>query len=297
MKTMPPAKRVLTLTVRPEWEGRTVKSLLRSELHMTDGLIARVKLRETGLCRNGERCRTVDRVRAGDVLAAEVGDGPEEKNTALPIAVPLKIVYEDEDLAVIDKAPGMVVHGVSGGAPTLANALAALWGEEQPFHPVHRLDRGTSGLLVAAKSAYIQERLRRMLHTEDFRREYLAVVNGVMEMETGIVDLPIGRDPGHPPRRRIDPGGQAARTEYAVEKRLPGATVLRVRPLTGRTHQIRVHMAALGHPLVGDVLYGGGEGLERPALHSAGMRLRHPVTGEWMELAAPLPEDMGRLLI
>ncbi len=293
---MMPAPRVLTLIVRPEWEGRTVKSLLRKELGMTEGLIARVKLRETGLRRNGERCRTVDRVRAGDVLAAEVGDGPEARNTAEPIAVPLRFVWEDEDLAVLDKSAGMVVHGTAGGAPTMANALAALWGPEQPFHPVHRLDRGTSGLLVIARSAYVQERLRRILHTEDFRREYLALVSGTVEPERGTVDLPIGREPGHLTRRRIDPQGQSARTEYAVEGVFPGGTLLRLRPLTGRTHQLRVHMAALGHPLLGDRLYGGEGDLDRPALHAARIALRHPVTGERLELTSPLPEDMYRIL-
>ena len=293
---MPPKPRVLTLTVLPEWEGRTVKGLLCRELHMTEGLIARVKLRETGILRNGARCRAVDRVTAGDVLAVEVGDGPEEKNTALPVAVPLRFVYEDEDLAVIDKAPGMVVHGAAGGPPTLANALAALWGPEQPFHPVHRLDRGTSGLLVVAKSAYVQERLRQSLHTEDFRREYLALVTGTPEPARGAVDLPIGREEGHPTRRRIDPSGQPARTEYAVEGAFPGGTLVRLRPLTGRTHQIRLHMEAMGHPLLGDRLYGGGGDPGRPALHAARIAMRHPVTGERLELVSPLPEDMGRFL-
>ncbi len=291
-----PDKRVLTLTVRPEWEGRTVKSLLKTQLGMTEGLIARVKLRETGILRNGQRCRTADRVSAGDVLAAEVGDGPEAKNAAEPVAVPLRFVYEDGDLAVIDKEPGMVVHGAAGGPPTVANALAAARGPEQPFHPVHRLDRGTSGLLVIAKSAFVQERLRRALHTEDFVREYLALVSGTVEPERGTVELPIGRDPDHPTRRRIDPEGQNARTEYAAEGAFPGGTLLRLRPLTGRTHQLRVHMAAIGHPLLGDRLYGGGGEPGRPALHAAKISLRHPVTGERLELVSPLPEDLRRIL-
>ncbi len=291
-----PNRRVLTLEVLPAWEGRTVKNLLLRQLHMSEGLIARVKLRERGICRNGAPCRTTDRVSAGDVLTAEVGDGPGAGNFAAPAEVPLRFVYEDEDLAVVDKAPGMVVHGVSGGPPTLANALAYVWGPEQPFHPVHRLDRGTSGLLVIAKSAYVQDRLRRALHTEDFRREYLALVSGPMEQDRGRVELPIGREPGHPTRRRIDPQGQSAETEFSVEARFPGLTLLRLRPLTGRTPQIRVHMAALGHPLYGDLLYGGEGDLDRPALHSARIFLRHPVTGEQLEIMSPLPEDLRRIM-
>ena len=291
-----PNRRVLTLRVLPEWEGRTVKNLLLRQLHMSEGLIARVKRRERGICRNGGPCRTVDRVRAGDVLTVEAGDGPGAGNPAVPAKIPLRFVYEDEDLAVLDKDPGMVVHGVPGGPPTLANALAFVWGPDQPFHPVHRLDRGTSGLLVIAKSAYVQDRLRRALHTEDFRREYLALVRGAVTPDRGTVALPIGREPGHPTRRRIDPQGQSAETEYAVEASFPGVTLLRLRPLTGRTHQIRVHMAALGHPLYGDRLYGGEGNLDRPALHAARILLRHPVTGEVLELTSPLPEDMKRII-
>jgi 23S rRNA-/tRNA-specific pseudouridylate synthase len=117
-----------------------------------------------------------------------------------------------------------------------------------------------------------------------------------MEQDRGRVELPIGREPGHPTRRRIDPQGQSALTEYAVEGVFPGGSLLRLRPLTGRTHQIRVHMAALGHPLYGDRLYGGEGDLDRPALHSARILLRHPVTGEQLDLSAPLPEDLRRIM-
>ena len=252
---------------------------------------------ETGLMRNGERVFTNALVRTGDVLRVEIGDENGE-NAAPPIAAPLTFVYEDEDLAVLNKRPDMAVHGSTGGQGcTVANALAALWGSGAAFHPVSRLDRGTSGLMVIAKSAYVHDLLRRSLHTDAFRREYLALARGAFPNDSGTVDLPIGRDAAAPTKRAVCQAGQPSRTDYAVLERFPGGALLRVRPLTGRTHQIRVHMAAIGHPLFGDTLYGtADETLERPALHSAYLSLRHPVTGARLELAAPLPDDLQNFL-
>ncbi len=285
--------RTLTLTVDESWDGSTVKHLLRARLHMAEGLIARIKLRETGLMRNGERVFTTARLHTGDVLCVEIGDEG-AVNEALPIAAPLSFVCEDEDIAVLNKSPDMAVHGSTGGQGcTVANALAALWGRETAFHPVSRLDRGTSGLMVIAKSAYVHDLLRRMLHTDAFRREYLALACGEFPDDSGTVDLPIGRDNGAPTKRAVTPDGQPSRTEYMVLERFPAGALLRVRPFTGRTHQIRVHMAAIGHPLFGDALYGTPDDvLRRPALHSAYLSLRHPITGEKMELTAALPDDL-----
>ena len=295
---MSAAPRYLSAAVPEDRDGRSVKSLLKSEFHMAEGYIAALKLRPDGIRLDGERVHTNIRARAGQVLTVRVDDVGEE-NPAAPAAVPLILRYEDPDLAVIEKPAGMVVHGADPeGAPTLANALAARWGREQGFHPVHRLDRGTSGLLLVAKSRYVSELLRRALHTEAFVREYLALAEGNLSPACGEIDLPLGPAEGERYRQCVRPDGRPALTRYETLERFSGGSLLRVRLETGRTHQIRVHLAALGHPLLGDAVYGAAQGLAlgRPALHAAALRLRHPVTGELLRFTSPLPAELRQFL-
>lgn len=288
--------RTLTYTVPPEKAGRKVKSILQYQLCIPPSMIARVKLRETGICLNGARCRTTDTVRAGDTVSAEVGDVPCETGI-VPVPYPLPIVYEDDDLLVVDKPAGIATHGrAERGDATVAAALAAVYGTDRAFHPVTRLDRGTSGLLVAAKSGYAHERLRRILHTEDFRREYLALVDGVPPAQSGSITLPLKKDAAAKNRFCAAPDGLAARTDYAVLETRGDLSLLRLRLYTGRTHQIRVHLAALGCPVSGDRVYGASApGIDRPALHSAFLHLKQPITGAVVDLESPLPEDMEEL--
>ncbi len=285
--------RTLTLTIPPELSGRRVKSVLQYRMLIPPSMIARIKLRETGICLNGVRCRTTDPVRAGDVLSAEVGDLPAETGI-VPVSCPLPILYEDEDLLVVDKPAGMATHGKAlRGDATAAAALAAVYGTDRRFHPVTRLDRGTSGLLVAAKSGYAHERLRRILHTEDFTREYLALVCGTPPERQGSVTLPLKKDEAAKNRFRIAPDGLPARTDYTLLETRGGLSLLRLRLCSGRTHQIRVHLAALGCPVYGDRVYGSeAPEIDRPALHSAFLRLKQPITGVQIDLESSLPEDM-----
>lgn len=290
--------RTLSLTVAPGDGGRTVLSLLRRELACSDAHISRLKRRETGILLNGTRCYVTARAAAGDVLAVEIGDLPD--GHIVPMAYPLDVRFEDEDLLVIDKPADIAVHQSTRDPEelTLENAVCYYLGGEISPHPVSRLDRGTSGLMAFAKSGYIHERLRRQMHTDGYARVYLGVAVGRVTPTSGVIELPIGMAPGSTYRRAIDRDGQSAGTAYETLASNGRFTLLRLIPHTGRTHQLRLHMAALGFPLAGDWLYGEEDRtlIARPALHSHELTLTHPVTGDRIHLISGLPEDMRRLM-
>lgn len=290
--------RVSTISIDSAANGRTVLSLLRSELACSAAHISRLKRRETGILLNGARCYVTARVREGDVLTIEIGDLPD--GHIVPMAYPLIVRYEDEDLLVLDKPAGIAVHQSSRDPEelTLENAVCHYLGGNISPHPVSRLDRGTSGLIAFAKSGYIHERLRRQMHTLAYARGYLGVAVGRVDPPSGNVALPIGMAKGSTYQRAICANGQRAQTDYetlAVNERF---TLLRLVPQTGRTHQLRLHMAAIGFPLAGDWLYGAEDRacIARPALHSAELTLTHPISGELIHLSSDLPEDMRRLM-
>ncbi|HEY3021885.1 MAG TPA: RluA family pseudouridine synthase [Solirubrobacteraceae bacterium] len=232
------------------------------------------------------------RVHAHEVIEA----ADDEASRTAPVAeeaVPFVVVYEDEALLVVDKPAGVVVHPAPGHATgTLAQAL----GLTGRAGIVHRLDRDTSGLLVVAKTDAAHQALQRAIQRREVTREYLALVEGRPPARSGTVDAPIGRDRRARTRHSIETDTpRAAVTHFTVERLLPEHTLLRVRLETGRTHQIRVHLQAIGHPVAGDPEYGGraGElGLRRQFLHAARLAFAHPRTGERVDLRSPLPADL-----
>ena len=230
----------LELVVTAEQDGRDVRSLLRRELGLSAALIGRLKRTESGLTLNGTRVFTSAVVRTGDRLAVDLG-AAERPTVVEPVPMELDISYEDEHLLVINKrAPLAVIpSSLAPGEPTLANGLAHYLGPGFSFHPVNRLDRGTTGLMVAAKNSWVHDRLRRQLHGGTFSRGYLAVCVGAPEPAAGSVELPIGRAPGSAIRRRVDPAGQPARTDYRLAERRGALSLVELTPRTGRTHQIR----------------------------------------------------------
>jgi 23S rRNA pseudouridine1911/1915/1917 synthase len=247
---------------------------------------------------NGKTARASERVAPGDVIDYTV---PESRPAASAFAeqIPLQVVYEDEDLVVINKPAGMVVHPAPGHhTGTLVHALLGRGGEWSTSggaaRPgiVHRLDKGTSGLIVAARNDTAHRALAAQLRDRTLSRAYLAIARGRVKDDAGELEGPIGRHPRERKRMAVVAGGRYARTRYRVLERKRTHTLLRCDLDTGRTHQIRVHLAALGHPVAGDVEYGGREpGLQRPMLHAWRLRLRHPRTGAEMSFEAPPPED------
>ncbi|HEX3509649.1 MAG TPA: RluA family pseudouridine synthase [Solirubrobacteraceae bacterium] len=218
------------------------------------------------------------------------------------MSAPYEIAFEDEHVIVVDKAPGVVVHPAPGhGAGTLAQLLAPLvaGGEEGRAGIVHRLDRDTSGLLVVARSEEAHAALSNALAERRIEREYLALVEGRPQSRTGTIEAPIGRDPRVRTRMAVGgAGARGARTHFTLERSLPGFSLLRVRLDTGRTHQIRVHMQAIGHPVAGDPDYGtpGLLGLERQFLHAARLAFDHPFGGARVDVLSALPEDLALAL-
>jgi len=294
--------RRLELTVSPAQAGTRVDTLLKKHMGLSGTVVRRIKWLEDGILVDGRRVNTRFCPAEGQVLSVRLSD-PERRSGIVPAPGALDIVYEDEDIIVVNKAPGVPVHpGPGHFYDTLGNFLLDHYdrsGVEADFHPVHRLDRGTSGLIVAAKHAHAQEVLKNQLHTDSFRREYLAVCEGVPSPAESTVDAPLGPKDGSLVEQTVRPDGKEARTHYRVLSVHNSHTLLRLVLDTGRTHQIRVHMAHLGHPLTGDFLYGqeDPELIPRPALHSACLSFLHPITGERLDFSAPLPADMEQLLI
>lgn len=290
----------VSYTVSPQEDGATVRHILKAKLHFSSHAISRLTRAENGILVNGQHARTTFILRAGDVVTAEAGDHRPPKVLPTPGDWPLPVVWEDGYLLVVNKPAGMTAHASNflPDTPTVAGALAWSRGTDFVFHSVNRLDKCTTGLMVVAKSGYVHDLLRRSLHTDRFHREYRAVCVGCPEPETGTIDTPIGRDETSTVARMVRPDGLPAVSHYEVLAKQGGLSLVKLVPETGRTHQLRVHMASTGHPLAGDWLYGTEDPalIPRPALHSCALTLTHPVTGEVLHLTAPLPEDMARLV-
>lgn len=289
--------RILTYTVKEEDKGRPVQRVLEKEFQISSSLISRLKRRPQGIMVNGQKVYTTYLLSPGEKLTASVGDeAPKRELTPCPMA--LDIVYEDEDFLIVNKPAGLAVQPTQNeGEMTLENGLLAYLPEGVYPHPVSRLDRGTTGLMAVAKSGYAHELLKRLLHTEDYYREYRGIIDGTLTPAAGRIEGGIATEPGSSYKRCVCPHGAPSLTEYETLEQKNGRTLLRLIPHTGRTHQLRVHLSYIGRPLTGDWLYGERSAdIDRPALHSCFLRLKHPLTGETLAFTAPLPEDMEGLL-
>lgn len=292
-------ERIFDYRISSGQEGLTVDRFLRG-MGYSRHILTHLKRTEGGILVNGSPAYTNRALRAGDTLLIRLLEDASSEHI-LPVPMELAIAYEDADLLVLDKPADTPVHPSQGNYEnTLANGVAwhfASRGEPFVYRCINRLDRDTTGLLIVAKHMLSATILSAQMKERKIRRSYLALVEGAPP-ECGTVDAPIGRTPGSTIERRIDPeNGERAVTHFQRLAQFPGYALIRLRLETGRTHQIRVHMTSIGHPLLGDFLYHPGcTRMTRQALHSHQLAFTHPVTGEAMEFTAPLPEDMARLV-
>lgn len=286
--------RRLEFIIDEDFDGKRVVQFLRGHLKMSARLTASLKRVEKGICLNGEHARTVDIMKKGDVLSVLI---PDEEHNVIPSGEMPAILYEDNDILVVNK-PALLPMHPSHSYPegTLANSVAAYLkgkGRSGSFRAVGRLDKGTSGVVICALNRFAAAAL-----SGKVEKEYICVAQGHFE-GTGTIDRPIYRPDPMKTLRAVGerPDAVPAVTHWQAVGSGKGLSVLKIRLETGRTHQIRVHFASLGTPLAGDDMYGGSrEFIDRPALHCANAMLVHPVTKEQMTFSAPIPSDMEKLI-
>lgn len=287
--------RKLTHIVTDAEDGRRLAAILTGALKLSRHRVSSLKF-SGGILLEGQSAHTGVTVHAGQRVEILLTDGPSD---LAPYALALNIPYRDQDLLIVDKpAPLPAIHSARQDGHTLENAVYAALGCPADFcyRPVSRLDKGTSGLMPVALNAHMHDRMQRLLHTPDYAREYLAVVEGAPPETAGVCEAPIGQGEGV--RRVVTPEGKPCRTHYRILEQANGRSLLWLRLDTGRTHQIRVHMAHLGCPVAGDALYGTPlpQLPGRFALHSARLAFAHPLTGARICLESPLPEALQSLL-
>ncbi len=312
--------------VEKEDEGIRLGHFLRKNMHLTKNEISRAKFRQGGICVNGERRKVNGLLKAGDFVEALLETEDEVSKGLEAFEGGITVLYEDQDVVVVDKPSGLKVHPTGGtDEDTLANRLAAYLrgkGEDSVIRIFGRLDKDTSGAVLAVKNRGAAVRLERQREQGQLFKSYLAIVEGVPEPGEGRIDKPLRPVPGQRNRMHVDTEGKRAVTYYTLLDEVPnpegvcvngvpaGYTLLDEVPRpekdslvglrleTGRTHQIRVHMASIGCPLLGDPLYGKGavQGMERTALHAWRIHFLQPFTGEEVQVEAPLPEDMRLFL-
>jgi len=294
--------RKITYQIEQADAGRTVLSFLKQR-GFSSRVLASLKRNPYGITIGKKQVTVQKQLRAGDLLTVRISNKESQvaNEHIPPVEMPLAVVYEDEDVLVLNKPPRLATHPSLGNhGNTLANGVAYYMqekGKEFVFRPVHRLDKDTSGAILLGKNAHSAGVLGEDLKAKRVSRSYLAILEGTLPQPKGTVDAPIARKEGSVLARTVDPAGDHAVTHYEVLATGGGYSLVRLVLETGRTHQIRVHMAHLGAPVAGDFLYGREDpALGRQALHSETLRFTQPITGEQLFFRCPLPDDLLRFL-
>ncbi len=277
--------------------GLTLEEVLKQSYGISGRLFRRLQ-KSQQLYLNGKTTKTNVAVSKGDKIAIIM---EEEVESSIPVDIPLDIIYEDFDLLILNKQPNIVVHPTkSHQEDTIANGVAYYFNKKnicKKVRFVNRLDMGTSGILVIAKNSFTHQQMSKQMEEGRIEKKYLAIVDGVVDKDEDTIDLPIGKEEDEPMIRAVMENGQNAITKYKVIERFDNASLLEVEIETGRTHQIRVHMKHIGHPIIGDHLYNvPSEHINRQALHAYKFKFIHPRSGEEKEVTAKLPSDMEMLI-
>lgn len=281
-------------------DNTQLRNILRRTLCLSNTLLKGMKHTQNILV-NGEQIRFIDKVHQGDVVSVQL-TFENEDSTIPPEDIPVDILYEDDSVIALNKPAGMVIHPCSGHPDkTLGNALMGYFrrtNQRIRLRPMGRLDTNTTGIVLFAKNPYVQDFLIQRMKDHSYQKNYLGIVHGFFDPPEGEISLPIARREGSIIERVTDPDGAESLTLYETLQKNQGYSLTRFRIVTGRTHQIRVHCAAVGHSLLGDTLYGKipTNLIDRQALHSQMVNFIHPATGQTITLTAPIPEDMKKVM-
>lgn len=284
--------KTISLTISDEWSGKQIKSIMKNKLGFSSALITRQKRYEDGIMLGGARVNVTERVKEGDTLILNLRD--ETSKNIVPVKMPLDIIYEDEDIIALNKPRNMPTHpSIRHFDDTLANGLMYYFRDTDfTFRVVTRLDRDTSGIVLVAKNPLSAHLLCEKMREGKITKEYYAICHGAPKKSSGRIEAPIKRCNDSIITRCVSPDGKEAITDYVTEKEKDSLSLIRVKPITGRTHQIRVHLSHIGHPIYGDDMYGSPIKGGRTLLHCGKVTFPHPSTDEMTSIVAPLPKDM-----
>lgn len=286
--------KVIRIKIDSEMHGHRIEYVLK-RLKVSSSLMNRLKRDGNGILLNGVQAPTIAKVSEGDTLVINI-KGREAENI-IPVNIPLDILWEDEDILVVNKPGTMPVHpSRAHKTDTLANAVMYYMGSREAIHIITRLDRETSGVVLIAKNPRAAAILTEDMKAGKIKKEYIAVVNGIPQPFKETICAPIKKKNGRGISRCVSEDGKEAVTLYEVMKKADGLSLVKLFPITGRTHQLRVHMSYIGHPIYGDAMYGATQSGERTRLLCRRITFLHPITGEEITASAPIPEDFTELV-